>query len=79
MIYAILTVLGAIAAWVYHLLNQNSKLKVKVAEESAKNMIKEWADQLHGKIQEDERDYEKAKSEFNNKHGSDPLSPGDTK
>lgn len=64
MIYAILAIIGSVAAWLYHLVNQNGKLKEKAAQEAAKAMVKEWADLVNGleqKIKVDERDYEEAK------------------
>lgn len=82
MIYAILASIGALLAWLYRLVQQNGDLKQKAAQEAAKKAITEWSDQvvkLEGKINEDTRDYENAKEEFNNHAGAKPIPPGDTK
>ncbi len=66
---AILAALGSLAAWVYHLLQKVQTLKETSAQRDQEDHAKEWTDKINQQnstIEEDIRNYEKAKSDFNN-------------
>lgn len=65
---AILAALGSLAAWVYHLLQKVQTLKETAAQRDQADHTKEWIDKINQQnstIEEDIRNYEKAKSDFN--------------
>ena len=65
---AILAAVGGVFAWIYSLIQKNASLKNQLAQNVAKDEIKELADKVtaqEGKVTEDERDYSNLKDIFN--------------
>lgn len=76
----ILAILSGLGVLGFRVLQENKSLKERAANEKAQAAVNEWADkikQVEEKVNEDQRDYDKAKSDFNENHpGSEPLPPG---
>lgn len=77
LITAIVAALGSLAAWVYHLLQKNKSLIEELTAKDAADHIKEWHDRItqqNGVVEEEIRNYEESKKQFNNNYPSDPPS-----
>lgn len=77
-ILAIIAGLGAAFAWIFKLIKDNDVLKNNVAGHANEiEFLEKKAElkRMDGTLAEEERDYEKAKEEFNHP-GSKPLPPG---
>lgn len=78
LILTLVSVLGGVFAFIYKLLQDNRTLKTTIATHEAmreQDRLQQKFNDTQSRLTVEERDYEKAKSEFEHP-GSAPLPPG---